>query len=140
MANARTNGLDAPKLTAKVTIGKAEYEIQWGPLTEYILSTRNLTLQNVLDSAKRQEGKWFALGLELLSAMMAHGYPSGEHPKAQELAARLLPTEAGKPSQFAEAFNRTLSYLREVGAVTPLPEAPKNDPAPEQTPAPLVTQ
>jgi hypothetical protein len=120
------NGLDAPKLTAKVKIGSTDYEIQWGPLTEYLLSSKNVVLQQVLDAQKKNEPRFFALAMELLSALTAHRYPAGEHPKAAEFAARI-----GPPPQFAEAWGTILAHLAASGAVT----LTKNAPEPAKTPA-----
>jgi hypothetical protein len=83
------NGLDAPGVPAFVLVGQQRYQIQWGPLVEYLLSARNVTLQQILEAQRNSEPRFFALAFELLSAMLAHSYKSGEQPKAAELASRL---------------------------------------------------
>ena len=123
------SGFDAPKATALVSVGHSvKYEIQWGPLAEYILSSRNTTLQQVLDAQRKNEPRFFALAMELLSAMTAHRYPAGEQIKPAEFAARI------ESSQFGPMWKAIWDTLIEAKAIVVNAPA-KNEQTPEPIPA-----
>jgi hypothetical protein len=131
MQPSHVNGLDAPKKTARVKVGASEYEIQWGPLAEYILSSRGLTVISVLPKLNAADPRALALKIELFRAFTAHLYKTGELPAPEEIAARLL------PGQIDDAFMAMRGLLIDAKLWRPL-EPEKNVPAP--TPEPTQDQ
>jgi hypothetical protein len=132
MTPALVNGLDSPRIPAFVTVGGARYSIQWGPLTEIVLSSRGYTTSTVLDIINKQDPRSSAVIVELIAAFTAHNFRATEAPSTREWAARLLPGE------LADAFQQVRLCLFEAGIWRPLE---KNAPKPESkpaTPAPLA--
>ena len=128
MPNARPFGSGSPLEAAKVTIGKSEYTIKWGPPAEFVLSSRNIRLQTVLDAAKHNEPRFLAMVMELLSACTAHAFPPGEHMKAAEFGARL------QPGEFMPMWATLLTHLRAEGGIVDIVPT-KNEQVPEAEPA-----
>jgi len=123
MTPAHVNGLDAPTKTATVKVGKSEYQIQWGPLAEYILSARGLTTSSILPGLVTP--KAVALKIEMLRAFTAHIFRTAELPESPEWAARLF------PGQLDDAFLAMRGLLIDAKVWVSLE---KNAPAPmEQT-------
>jgi hypothetical protein len=124
MTPAHVNGLDAPTKTATVKVGMSEYQIQWGPLAEYILSARGLTTSSILPGLVTP--KAVALKIEMLRAFTAHMFRTAELPESPEWAARLF------PGQLDDAFLAMRGLLIDAKVWVSLE---KNAPAPtmEQT-------
>lgn len=117
--------MDAPATDIRIKVGASEYEPRWSFLAEYILSSRNLSLQDVLTELNTKSKRSLAVGMELLAACLAHLYPAGEAPKAAFWAAQLL------PGQFQGIVVGLLKAGRAAGVIVPI----KNEPKPETIPA-----
>lgn len=128
MTPAPVNGLDSPRIPLFIAIGGARYAIQWGPLTEIVLSSRGYTTSTILEIITKQDPRSSAVMVELIGAFTAHNFRAAEAPTTREWAARLLPGE------LAEAFQQIRLCLFAAGIWRPLE---KNDPKPETKPAPL---
>jgi hypothetical protein len=128
MTPALVNGLDSPRLPAFVTVGGQKYAIQWGPLTEIVLSSRGYTPSTILDIINKNDPRSSAVIVELIGAFTAHNFRATEAPSTREWAARLFPGE------LQEAFQQIRLCLFEAGIWRPLE---KNAPKPESSPAPL---
>ena len=130
MENGHVNGMDAPqKTTTRVRIGASEYEPRWSFLAEYILSTRGLTLLDVLNEGNQRGGKWVSMVMELLAATIAHHFPTGG-----ALTADQLSTQVTGPAHFAEIVKAVYGAGRAAGAIV---DNPKNPQAPAEQ---LATQ
>lgn len=130
MENGRVNGiLDAPPSAIKVKVGAAEYEPRWSFLAEYLLSTRGLTLQDVLNEANQRGSKTAAFAMELLAACVAHHFPAGAAPTASALAAQV------GPAQFKGIWDGLMAAGRSAGAIV---DQPKNAQAPVTEPAETI--
>jgi hypothetical protein len=123
MENGKLNGLDAPRTsTIKVQVGDSEYEPRWSFLAEYLLAQRGFTLQDVLEAANSNDKRFVVLMMELLSASIAHHFPTGAAPDALALAAKVT------AEQRLKIYPALLLAGREAGAIV---DKPKNAPAPE---------
>lgn len=127
MADGLVNGLDAPTTLVRVKVGASEYEPRWSFLTEYLLSSRGLTLQEVLHEVNSRGKRSAVCVMELLSACIAHHFPSGASPSAETLA-----REVG-PAQYWPIWNALLEAGRASAYIV---NVPKNAPAPIQAPSP----
>lgn len=124
------NGLDAPKKAAIAIVGASSYDLQWGPLAEYVLSSRGLTTNHILEELNKLGPRSTAMKIEMLAAFSAHAFRSDTAPHVREWAARLL------PGQLDEAFLIMRGLLIDAGVWRALP--PKNAQAP--TPEPTQDQ
>src|ERR1700721_1433611 len=122
------NGLDAPAKTALVKVGAATYELQWGPLAEYILSSRALTVFSMLPELNAGGPRATAYRIEMLAAFTAHQFRADAAPNPRDGAARLL------PGQLDEAFLAMRGLLIDAGQWRPLAQ-PKNVHAPTTEPS-----
>jgi hypothetical protein len=89
MENGVSNGLDAPALPIKVRVGAKEYEPRWSLLSQYALSARSLTLQEIFDEINSNGPRGMALVVELLRAMIVHHFKNGPVPTAASLVAEM---------------------------------------------------
>lgn len=126
MQNGQPNGMDAPTSSIRITVGAAEYEPRWSFLAEYLLSTRGLSLQDVLEEANKRGKRTAQYSMELLSACIAHHFPAGAAPDAATLAAQI------GPAQFMGVWAGLMAAGRAAGAIIDLP---KNEQGPAIVPA-----
>lgn len=117
MENEHVNGMDAPKSLIRVSIGASEYEPRWSFQAEYLLSTRNLTLADVLEQWNSGGKRAAEFMMELLSACIAHHFPAGAVPTAAALAAQV------QPDQRLNIYPALLAAGRIAGAIV---DKPKN--------------
>jgi hypothetical protein len=120
------NGMDAPAKPVWIKVGASEYQIQWGPLTEYVLSSRGITTAAIIEKINKGDPHTTALMVEMLAAFTAHSFRSGAAPDVKEWAARLL------PGQLQDAFAAMRDMLIEAKVWRSL--SPKNVPAPTPEP------
>jgi hypothetical protein len=127
------NGLlmDAPASTIRVKVGADEYEPRWSFLAEYLLSTRDLTLQEVLEEVRMRGKKTVSFAMELLSACIAHHFPSGAVPDAASLAAKVA------PGQFVPIWVGLMACGRAAGAIV---DPAKNEQPPAAAPVETIPQ
>lgn len=131
MQPSHVNGLDAPVSGPKVRIGASEYEPRWSFLAEYILSTRNLTLGDVLKEMNEGGKRSAALAMELVAASVAHHFPAGAAPNAAHWAGQM------RDGQLRPVIDGIMAAGRAAGAIV---DKPKNEQAPEKNPAMLPPQ
>jgi hypothetical protein len=116
MADGHLNGMDAPVSTIRIKVGAGEYEPRWSFLTEFLLSSRGLTLQEVLQEVSGRGKKAALYVMELLAASIAHHFPAGAAPTAEVLA-----REVG-PAQFLGIWQGLLAAGRAGGVIVNLPK------------------
>ncbi len=127
METSHANGIDEPPVTLiRVKVGASEYEPRWSFLAEYLLSTRGITLQDVLVEGNAKGPRLASMLMELLSACIAHQFPPGAVPSAAALASMV------SGDQIKHIIPALFAAGRAAGAIVDLP---KNEQMPVDIPA-----